>query len=179
MAIRAIKSFKGKNAFLSNFHPCAVEFGGEIYATTEAAYQAAKTLDEEWREKIRNAETPEQAKGLGKKAPLRPDWMEISKRVMGNLLSKKFQAGTDLGNMLLATEERQLVEGNTWHDNRWGNCSCKKCRQIESQNLLGEMLMYIRSRTRRIYPNRCAECGTLLPSKAFCWDHWEAKTIAV
>lgn len=39
---------------------------------------------------------------------------------------------------------REIVEGNYWHDNYWGNCTCDKCKNIEGQNKLGKILMKIR-----------------------------------
>jgi predicted NAD-dependent protein-ADP-ribosyltransferase YbiA (DUF1768 family) len=45
---------------------------------------------------------------------------------------------------LLDTGDEELVEGTTWHDNIWGNCSCPKCKNIPGQNRLGKLLMQIR-----------------------------------
>ena len=39
---------------------------------------------------------------------------------------------------LLKTGKEELVEGNTWHDNYWGNCTCEKCKNIAGQNKLGK-----------------------------------------
>jgi hypothetical protein len=63
--------------FLSNFYMTdLVDEHGVIYRSNEHYYQAAKTLDEEWRQKIIAAETAGKAKKLGnsKTLPLRPDW---------------------------------------------------------------------------------------------------------
>jgi len=46
--------------------------------------------------------------------------------------------------MLLATLDAELIEGNAWHDNFWGDCFCEKCRDIEGLNVLGNILMRIR-----------------------------------
>ena len=37
-----------------------------------------------------------------------------------------------------------LIEGNHWHDNRWGDCTCERCSAKEGQNWLGKILMEIR-----------------------------------
>jgi predicted NAD-dependent protein-ADP-ribosyltransferase YbiA (DUF1768 family) len=44
---------------------------------------------------------------------------------------------------LLATGDRDLIEGNTWHDNFWGVCSCPKCTfpPIPQTNWLGKILV--------------------------------------
>ena len=44
---------------------------------------------------------------------------------------------------LLATGDEELVEGNFWHDNFWGVCSCSKCGN-KGQNKLGKLLMQVR-----------------------------------
>jgi len=43
------------------------------------------------------------------------------------------------------TEGYELIEGNFWHDCYWGNCSCEKCKNIEGQNVLGRLLMKVRT----------------------------------
>jgi predicted NAD-dependent protein-ADP-ribosyltransferase YbiA (DUF1768 family) len=54
----------GNYSFLSNFY----WFGD---TTVEHQYQAAKTLDSEWKTRILAAESPGAAKKLGRRAPLR------------------------------------------------------------------------------------------------------------
>ena len=49
-----------------------------------------------------------------------------------------------LGGKLDMTGLEEIVEGNYWHDNYWGNCTCDKCKNIEGQNKLGKILMKIR-----------------------------------
>ena len=63
----AIRSFSGAYGFLSNFHPSVVAFGDADYPTVEHAFQAAKTLAGEERERIRSAATPGAAKRLGRR----------------------------------------------------------------------------------------------------------------
>jgi predicted NAD-dependent protein-ADP-ribosyltransferase YbiA (DUF1768 family) len=59
-------------------------------------------------------------------------------------LELKFGCNADIRKALLATHPQELVEGNYWHDNYWGNCLCPKCTHIEGQNHLGKLLMKIR-----------------------------------
>jgi hypothetical protein len=42
---KPIKAFRGKHAFLSNFHPSPVVLDGQTNPTVEHAFQAAKTAD--------------------------------------------------------------------------------------------------------------------------------------
>ena len=42
---KMIKRFSGRYAFLSNFYPTPVRLGGIEFQNSEAAFQAAKSLD--------------------------------------------------------------------------------------------------------------------------------------
>ena len=48
-----------------------------------------------------------------------------------------------LRQMLLDTGDAILIEGNFWHDNFFGSCTCPKCGN-KGQNNLGKLLMQIR-----------------------------------
>jgi predicted NAD-dependent protein-ADP-ribosyltransferase YbiA (DUF1768 family) len=67
---------------------------------------------------------------------------------MLDLLRIKF-AEAHLAELLLATGEATLVEGNTWHDNDWGACTCEGCQAEPKHNLLGQLLMQVRSELRQ------------------------------
>jgi hypothetical protein len=61
------------------------------------------------------------------------------------LLQQKFSdKNPALKKALLDTRWEQLVEGNYWHDNVWGSCTCAKCGN-RGDNRLGVMLMQIRA----------------------------------
>ena len=62
---------------------------------------------------------------------------------MEELLRLKF-AQPYLRDLLIATGEQKLIEGNYWHDNFWGSCSCEKCGD-KGENHLGRLLMKLRS----------------------------------
>ena len=142
-----IDCFDGKFAFLSNFYPSPMTVDGIIFPTVEHLFQAAKTVSLVEREKIAAAATPGQAKRLGRNVILCDNWEEIKDDVMLNALRLKF-AILPLREKLLATGNEELVEGNTWHDNIWGNCSCDRCKKIEGQNKLGKLLMQVREEIR-------------------------------
>ncbi|MEJ2069329.1 MAG: NADAR family protein [Syntrophobacterales bacterium] len=145
---RAIDDFEGDYAFLSNFTPAPVILEGVRYPTVEHAYQAAKTLEPGNREKIRQASTPGLAKKLGRKLEKRPDWPDLKVDIMRDLVRQKFEEQSDLKKRLLATGEIELVEGNTWHDNFWGECRCARCAALPGQNWLGRILMEVRSQLK-------------------------------
>ena len=140
-----IDSFTRDYFFLSNFYNVYLEYDWIIYCSTEAAFQATKSLDIS--EKMRIARmSPSDAKRAGRKIQLRPDWEEIKDKVMYDVCYEKFtnNDALHLKERLLKTGKEELVEGNTWHDNYWGNCTCEKCKNIAGQNKLGKILMEIR-----------------------------------
>lgn len=98
-----INDFRGEYRYLSNFHLVDVAYDGEVYPSTEHAFQAAKTLNEEERKEIQEAATPSIAKKLGKKVTLRSNWDSIRVGVMQALLEQKFKY-PDLRKKLLATQ---------------------------------------------------------------------------
>ena len=65
--------------------------------------------------------------------------------VMAEAVLNKFTQNYDLKLLLINTTPHYLVEGNTWCDNYWGNCSCGYCTNIEGQNKLGITLMAVRN----------------------------------
>lgn len=121
--MKMITSFGGDYRFLSNFWECEVPYDGYVYASSEHAYQAAKTLDPDQAQLIREARTPGVSKRLGAKADRRPDWDDIKIQIMGDILEAKFRHNPYLLERLDATKGCELVEGNTWGDNFWGRVS--------------------------------------------------------
>ncbi len=88
---------------------------------------------------------------MGKKEPNLPkNWDEISYDIMLDILRAKFSI-PELAEMLESTGDAYLEEGNYWHDNRWGNCTCEKCSIKEGENWLGKILMHIRHTNRTKY----------------------------
>jgi len=139
-----VNCFDGKYAFLSNFAHSPITFEGKTWSTIEHIFQAEKTLDENAREQIRLSPTAGKAKHMGKRVRLRPDWERIKKEVMLKCVRLKFRQNPELKEKLLNTKDAVLIEGNTWHDNIWGDCSCSKCLNIKGNNLLGQILMQVR-----------------------------------
>lgn len=138
-----ISEFDKEWAFLSNFYWSEIEFEGITYPTNEHFFQAMKTLDINERRAIANALTPGKAKRMGRRVTLRSDWEEVKEEVMFLGLCLKF-ADDQLADWLLETGDEELVEGTTWHDNEWGNCTCEKCKNIPGKNKLGKLLMKVR-----------------------------------
>lgn len=130
--------------FLSNFHPSPFTFQNIFYKTVEHFYQAWKFAGDE-RIKIAALNTPAQTKNAGKKAQLPWNWDTIKVEIMKEGLKHKF-AIPELAKKLKDTGTRKIMEGNYWHDNFWGNCTCPKCAKIRGLNTLGQLLMDIRDK---------------------------------
>ena len=143
MSNKDILYFRGINYFLSNFYLHDMVVNDRLSKTVEHAYQAAKTTNKLFIDQIYNSGSPNDAKRIGKKVKLRNDWDEIKLSIMEGLLRIKFSDET-LRKMLISTEDAFLEEGNTWHDNYWGNCNCLDCVSIKGENHLGKLLMEIR-----------------------------------
>ena len=138
-----INSFRGKYGFLSNFSQTQFEYDGLTYFNSESAFHAQKCSNPLDRVKYTLIKNPIRAKQLGRREVLPDNWEEISYDIMYSILKVKFSNPT-LKEKLLSTGDAYLEEGNTWHDNRWGNCSCDKCKDIKGLNYLGRILMRIR-----------------------------------
>ena len=141
-----IDKFDGEYAFLSNFYPSPipVQFDKDVVInapTVEHLFQYMKTQSDEEGIAILQAQTPAQAKRLGRKCHLREDWEEIKDEVMYRSLKYKFEI-PELRELLLATGNEELVEGNYWNDTYWG-----VCKGI-GQNKLGKLLMKVREEIR-------------------------------
>lgn len=144
-----ISSFRDEYRFLSNFYQCSFEYKGLTYPNAEAAFQAQKCCKEEDKIKYTLQKNPVRVKQMGKKEPNLPaNWDTVSYDIMNEILHAKFSV-PELAEKLKATGNAYLEEGNHWHDNRWGKCTCEKCSTKEGQNWLGKILMEIREELNR------------------------------
>jgi ribA/ribD-fused uncharacterized protein len=145
---KTIDSFEGSYEFLSNFYEAPVKWQGITYPTSEHAFQAAKVINPVTRMQIAAAPTPGKAKRMGRKVELRADWEQVKENIMYEIIKSKFTQNTYCLLALLATGDADLVEGNDWHDNEWGDCDCPNCQNIEGKNKLGKILMRVREELR-------------------------------
>jgi ribA/ribD-fused uncharacterized protein len=104
-------STSDKYGALSNFSPHGVEMGGQWWPTVEHYFQGQKFHDAEYREAIRVANNPKQAKSLGRsrKLPIRTDWEEVKDEIMYQACLKKFQSHKQVRDLLLSTENEELI----------------------------------------------------------------------
>lgn len=135
-------AFRGKFAFLSNFHSCKVVYEGIGYPSSEHAFMSGKTLDQQEKLHIASLKTPGAAKRYGRTIKLRPDWEEVKFKVMEDVLRIKF-SDPELRKRLLETNGYLIEERVWWHDLCWGACYCDRCNG-KGENNLGKILMKIR-----------------------------------
>lgn len=136
-----ITEFRGKHRWLSNFAPVRVRLDGAQYPSTEHAYQAAKSLSSEDREAILRCAEPGHAKRFARRFKLREDWDQVKDAIMLDLTRQKYQH-SHYRELLLATSDVQIVEGNRWGDNYWGVC------RGNGENRLGKIIMQVRDELR-------------------------------
>jgi ribA/ribD-fused uncharacterized protein len=168
--VSVIDEFRGEYHWLSNFAHCKFTHQGQIYLSVEHFYQAQKASPDEMinvqhptnekqkirvnaREYIATCNNPKKtARKYGIKIP--KGWNEgLSTEIMRIGLEYKFIANAYYRKLLIATGDALIIEGNTWHDNTWGNCTCltnpattykkDQCRD-PGENRLGKMIMEIR-----------------------------------
>lgn len=153
-----IESFTGRWRFLSNFYPAKIEHQGITYPTLEHYYVAMKVKNDQQidgkyitmidcRELIAKMPDPAKVKQFGKIIKLRKDWDDVKLDVMLWGIREKFKHN-DLKELLLSTGDEELVEGNFWHDNFFGVCTCGPCYG-EGQNNLGKIIMKVRDELRQ------------------------------
>ena len=149
-----IDQFAFQFRFLSNFYEApefdfSIEYEGLTYKNIEAAYQAQKTNDRTIKERFTEM-NGHKAKKLGKKIEkgdehsyFRKDWNDETKlKVMYDLLKIKFR-NKNLKEMLLATGDKEIIEGNSWGDIFWGVCDGI------GENHLGKLLMKVREELKK------------------------------
>lgn len=134
-----INRFRGEYAFLSNFYESPITYNGITFGSSEAAFQAQKCFYEADRELFRNL-NPSEAKKLGRKIHIIPDWEYRKDMIMYRIVLTKFASNDELRKKLIATGKQDLIEGNTWGDTYWGWDENKR----EGKNRLGEILKKVR-----------------------------------
>ncbi|WP_405183623.1 NADAR family protein (plasmid) [Nocardia sp. NBC_01377] len=149
-----IDTFDGPYRFLSNFGEHPVEFDGRLYPTSEHAYAAAKTTDTSAIDRIIAAGSPGEAKRLGGRVTLRPNWDTVRISAMRAILRAKFTGDPALTQRLLDTGDALLIEGNTWGDRFWGRALIPGVRTPVGVNMLGRLLMELRDELAGHPPTR-------------------------
>jgi ribA/ribD-fused uncharacterized protein len=160
---KPVMSFKeDPYKFLSNMTRCpdGIKAHGYTYPTVEHAFQASKCVNPEWHARVAAVDDPYLVKKMARNElsmyGWNPRWDLARRGVMHALLLQKFSV-EPFKALLLNTGDRELVEGNWWHDNYWGVCTgrggrgCNRCENevpTKGENVLGKLLMDIRAKLR-------------------------------
>jgi len=139
-----IMSFKDEYSFLSNFYKSDIVYDNVSYPTVEHFYQCNKMLNSKDFDILLNERNPGKVKRIARHKPMKNNWDDIKKSVMNIGVLNKFIQNIDIQNKLIDTYPSFLIECNTWHDNYWGHCTCKKCASQCHYNILGNILMEVR-----------------------------------
>jgi len=138
----AVEYFREKYFPFSNFSNHRVYYGGNEYATSEHAFQAAKATNETDRAYVAAATSPTKAKRRGREIACRSDWDEVKDTIMLHIVYLKVLQNEDVRLLLLGTGEEELIEGNWWKDDYWGKV--KRNGKWEGRNVLGRTFMLVR-----------------------------------
>ena len=135
-----IKFYKSNHPYgsFNNFKKAKMFIYGRWWNNVESAYQSRKALNPEDIVKIVNAKTPREARDLGQKIKMRPDWDEIKDNIMYECVMAKFLQNKELLIELLNTNPHELVEDSPV-DSYWG-CGLDG----NGKNMLGKILMRVR-----------------------------------
>ena len=156
---RPLPNGKIGNPCFSQWWPAAFSVDGLRYPTAEHFMMSEKARlfgDEEVRAQILDASSPKKAKELGRQVRNFNEqvWVEARFRfvVTGNLA--KFSQNSEIGDHLLGTRDRVLVEASP-ADRIWGiglaadSAQAMDPEQWPGLNLLGFALMEVRERLRK------------------------------
>ena len=140
--------------WLSNFHPCRIVFSSKVFKSSEQLFMYLKALhfgDVETAEKILLAETPKEAKNLGREIRNfdEKSWNEVKIQKMYLALEGKFSQNKDLMDKLKdpALDGKFFVEASPF-DRIWG-IGYDQDHALQNQsnwgeNLLGKTLTFYR-----------------------------------
>lgn len=141
MAIKFYKTAEKYGAF-SNFSRHPITMDGITFKTSEHYFQAAKfgCMDVDYAIRIEKASTPDEAARLGRSRnhEIQPRWDEFRDDYMMNALRAKFTQHTELKELLLSTDDEEIIEDSPI-DSYWG---CGK--DGKGKNMLGQLLMKLR-----------------------------------
>ena len=158
--------FFGRESFLSNFHFAEFTYRGIKYSSVEKYYQAEKCRfagDRVTYHKIMRSNDPRIIKRLSKtiRGLNHVHWDMIKEAVMNRGVWAKFSQNPQLKNLLLATEDKMLVECNPF-DRFYSAGLHKNSPEIDDpslwkgRNILGNILQEVRHRLKQLQGEICA-----------------------
>lgn len=148
--------FYGKEDVFSNWFPCKFKIEDYVFQNSEQAMMFAKAQffdDPRLAYEILDTPNPAEAKALGRKVKNFDDamWGGVRLEIVADILYYKFKSTEQLTEIILATEDRMLVEASS-SDTIWGiglsirNPDITNILKWQGSNLLGKALMIARNR---------------------------------
>ena len=145
--------FFGELSPYSNFHPCTFTLDNTTFYSSEQyiQYQKAKYFgDTLTASKILRCTDALECKRLAREIPNydNSNWKNKIKELCEPGLVAKFLQNPTLLKLLMSTKDKHLVECS--YDTTWGNGltlraeNCLVCKEWKGDNLLGQMLMFVR-----------------------------------
>lgn len=125
-----------ENYILNNFYPCSITYKGNTYTNLQSAYEAQK-------EPNPISRLPYTVCDGYTAIKMSKPGVKPNSKLMYKLLKIKFNKDK-CKKHLLATNDKEIIYQNNWHDNYWGVCTCDKCVG-QGQNELGKLLMILRA----------------------------------
>ena len=144
--------FQSQHSPLSNLYPCNIIYRGEVFLSSEAAYQYTRAITcgfEREAHLIKKAERRAfKVKLLGRNVKSTREWEDTCEQVMREILVEKFRRNSFCKKFLIETGDRALFEGTG--DRTWGcGLPISKADQISfknpGKNLLGHVLEEVRN----------------------------------
>jgi ribA/ribD-fused uncharacterized protein len=128
----------------SNFAAYPIELKAKAWPTSEHYFQAQKFAGSEQEEAIRQEKSPMIAARMGRdrEKSIRPDWERVKDDVMREAVRAKFSQHPQLRDILLATENAEIVEHSA-NDSYWADGG-----DGSGKNMLGRILMEVREELR-------------------------------
>ncbi len=133
---------QGKYGYLSNWYLSPICLKGKIWASAEHYYHAQKFADTENEEICRRLATPRETLEFSRRPDVTvdPDWDSKKVSVLTEALIAKFTQNPELGELLIATGDREIAEASPI-DSFWG-----LGKDGTGRNELGKILMDIRKK---------------------------------
>lgn len=134
----------------SNFSSFAIQWKGNRFDTSEAAYHWEKfrTTSPEIRRRIQFSTSAHEAFKIAEKNKhlRREDWDEVKEDIMFEILCAKVEQHEYVYRKLMASGDREIIE-DSWRDDYWGWGPNK-----DGKNRLGNIWMKVRDKYRALPP---------------------------
>lgn len=132
--------YESEYYFLSNFAAFTVEWNGQLWMTSEHAYQAAKFVEQDIQQQILHARSAHDSKQIAKahKDHARNDWNDVKRSIMKDICRHKLNQHPYILRKLKESGDATLIE--TSHEDAYWGWGPNK----DGENHLGKIWMELR-----------------------------------